>query len=92
MIYERLTQLTKTSGVVAMWLEDASKGRVSTLEAMLSMIEDLVGVNQRLAAQQPALQSDQDVLAEIQADLDNLVEIGEIQTYTLDGIEEEELP
>lgn len=46
--YGRLNALKDKSGVVAIHLEDESAGRISMIEAMIRIIEDLVGVNRRL--------------------------------------------
>ncbi len=46
--YGRLQALKDKSGVVAIHLEDEREGRISMVEAMIRIIEDLVGVNQRL--------------------------------------------
>ena len=47
-LWPRLRIQAERSGVVGMRLTDARTGRMGLLEAMLLMVEDLVGVNRRL--------------------------------------------
>jgi hypothetical protein len=64
----RLKALAPKSGAIAIHLIDEHEGRISMVEAMLRMIEDLVGINRRLLEKQTEpRQSDEEIMDEIQA-------------------------